>query len=218
MSRRVAAIVGASRGTGLATARELVGAGWHVALLARTQKTLESAAATLGADAHPIAMDVADPASVDAAFRRIGDELGDVYALVNNAAVAWPTRLEHASNDELLTQINTNLLGPLLTMRAAIPSLRRTGGHIVNISSESAQDPFPMLGLYAATKSALEVLTQSLVHELAPDGIRLTLLRSGRTSGGGFTASWGERRAEMMALWESQGFLQRSRRRRGATS
>jgi NADP-dependent 3-hydroxy acid dehydrogenase YdfG len=66
-----------------------------------------------------------------------------------------------------------------------------------------------MLGVYAATKAALEVMTESLVHELAVDGIRLTLLRSGRTSGGGFTASWGERRAEVMALWEAQGFLQR---------
>jgi NADP-dependent 3-hydroxy acid dehydrogenase YdfG len=154
-------------------------------------------------------MDVGDLASIESAFGRIDDEFGALDALVNNAAVAWPSRLEHASDDELVAQVQVNLLGPLRTMRAAIPLLRRAHGHIVNISSESAREPFPMLGIYAATKAALEVVTESLVHELATDGIRLTLLRSGRTSGGGFTATWGERRDEVMALWEEQGFLQR---------
>jgi NAD(P)-dependent dehydrogenase (short-subunit alcohol dehydrogenase family) len=182
-----------------------------VVLFARTDDSLRDAASTLGAHAHAISMDVTDPASVRAAFGRIEERFGRLDALVNNAAVAWPARLEHTTDEQLIAQLHTNLLGPMLTIRSAIPLLRKApAGHIVNVSSESAHEPFPLLGPYAATKAGLEVLSQALVHELAGDGIRVTLLCSGRTSGGGFTAGWGDDvRAAAYATWEAGGYIAR---------
>ena len=207
---RIAIVTGASRGIGFAIAEALVTSGARVALLARSEGPLRAAAAKLGESALAVPADVSDPDSVRAAFAGVERELGGLDVLVNNAAVAWPRTLEGASDAELAAMIGTNLMGPLHCMRAAIPLMRsRGGGEIVNISSESVRHPFPLLGIYAATKAALETLSYAVKRELNAQGIRVTLLRSGAAATAGFAEAWSaEELAEAMRLWQAGGYLQ----------
>jgi len=207
---RVAIVTGASRGIGFAIAEALVQSGARVALLARHEAPLRAAAAKLGESALAVPADVSDPDSVRSAFASALRELGGLDVLVNNAAVAWPRTLEGASDAELAAMIDTNLMGPLHCMRAAIPLMRaRGGGEIVNVSSESVRHPFSLLGIYAATKAALETLSYAVKRELNAENIRVTLLRSGAAATAGFAAARSaDELAEAMRLWQAGGYLQ----------
>ena len=210
LAGRVAIVTGASRGIGFAVAQALVAGGARVGMLARSEAPLRAAAARLGAAALAVPADVADPDSVRRAFASVARELGGLDVLVNNAAVAWPRTLEAASDAELTAMIGINLMGPLHCMRAAIPLMRaRGGGEIVNVSSESVRHPFPLLGVYAATKAALETLSYAVKRELNVEGIRVTLLRSGAVATAGFASEWSaEELSEAMRLWQAGGYLQ----------
>jgi len=88
--------------------------------------------------------------------------------------------------------LDINVLGVAWAIRAAVPHLRKTKGQIVSISSESVRMPFPMLALYAASKAAVETLSEGLREELRSDGIRVSVLRSGSVSGGSGGESWSD--------------------------
>ncbi len=208
---RVAAVTGASRGIGKTIARMLAAAGARVALLARSADQLADVAASIGPAALAIPVDIGDPASVADAFATIARKLGRLDVLVNNAAIAWPHRIEEVSDDNLLTEIATNLTGPILTSRSAIPLMRAAGGgDIVNLSSESSHDPFPFLVVYSATKAGLEVFTQGLAHEVKQDGIRVTLLAIGRTGDSEFRAHWDPAVEKATSkFWDEHGFRAR---------
>ena len=208
LAGRVAAVTGASRGIGLTIARGLATAGATVALLSRPSEHLDTAAAAIGDGALAIPIDVGDPESVRAAFAQVRERFGRLDVLVNNAAVGWPHRVEDVPDDELMAEVMTNFVGPILTARSAIPLLRVSeDGHIFNISTESVANPFPYLVLYAAVKAGLEVLTHGLASELASDGIRCTVIRVGRTEGGEFRLHWDpERRHAAEATWAKLGF------------
>jgi NADP-dependent 3-hydroxy acid dehydrogenase YdfG len=205
---KVAVVTGASRGIGLATARVLVSRGARVAMLARTESRLVAAANEIGSSAIAISADVAQPDSVRAAFARVEGELGRLDLLVNNAAIAHLHTLEAASDEDLMATVGTNFLGVLYCTRAAIPLMRSSGGGVVvNISSEGVRRPFPYLSVYLATKSAVEMLSFALKEELRPEGIRVTLLRSGGSTGG-FAEGWDPddaRRA--FERWNEMGLL-----------
>ncbi|MGX1675509.1 SDR family oxidoreductase [Streptomyces sp. NPDC055400] len=207
---RTALVTGASQGVGLAVARALAAAGVRVGLLARPGHALDEAAKELGKAGLPLPADLCDPDEVRAAFAAVRHEFGGLDYLVNNAATARPHRIEDLADAQLGREVGTNLLGPLYTVREAVPLLRRSGvAHIVNLSSESTADPYPYLLVYAATKSALETLTRGLAHELRPDGIRCTLLRVGQTATG-FKSDWDPGQLEKaMNAWEAGGFLAR---------
>lgn len=206
---KVVAITGASRGIGRVIAAVMARQGARLALLARSEGALAEAASEIGAAALPIPTDIGDADSVRSAFARIESELGRLDALVNNAAVAWPQRLEHATDEALRASVDTNFLGVLYCSRAAIPLLRASGGgDIVNLSSESVRRPFPMLSVYAATKGAVEMLSFALKRELNADGIRVTVLRSGAVATAGFVSGWDpEQGAEAFRLWQEGGFF-----------
>ena len=183
-----------------------------MALLSRSAEPLEKLAAELGEPAVAIVTDVGDPESVEHAFQAIEDRFGRLDVLVNNAALAWPRTIEESPPEELTTQLNTNLLGPILTCRSAIPLLRRSDDpHIINVSSDAAFEPFPLLVVYSATKAGLEVFTSGLRAELKPDDIRVTLLQTGRTEGSEFRAQWSEELEERaLATWAELGVRARS--------
>jgi NAD(P)-dependent dehydrogenase (short-subunit alcohol dehydrogenase family) len=206
----VAVVTGASRGIGRAIARAFAARGANVAMLARRDERLEREAREIGALALPIVCDVSDPQRVNAAFSRIGERFGRVDVLVNNAGLARIRALEECSDDDVLSQVGTNLLGAVWCTRAALPWLRKSSGaDIVNIGSESFQEPFPLLSLYAAAKGGLAVFSNAMLRELRPAGIRVTHCIAGRTKTE-FGIDWTqEESARGHQVWEEQGYLTR---------
>jgi NAD(P)-dependent dehydrogenase (short-subunit alcohol dehydrogenase family) len=190
---KVAVVTGASSGVGLGVAQRFIGEGAAVALLARGRERLENTASELGPAAVAFVTDVGDPTSVGESFAKIGDRFGKIDILVNNAAVYRPCRVELLSDLDIQQQIATNLAGPVYACRAAIPLLRAAGGgDIVNTSSESTLQPFPMLSMYVATKAALEAFALVMAQEVRDDDIRVTTVILGGVNGagGGSTGWW----------------------------
>jgi NAD(P)-dependent dehydrogenase (short-subunit alcohol dehydrogenase family) len=117
-----------------------------------------------------VQLDVTDPASVAAAAARIADERGaaGLQVLVNNAGVIVQGPLELVPDDELHRQFDVNVYGPARVLRAVLPLLRSGGGRVINISAVSARAGLPFNGPIAASKSALELLSDATRVELAP--------------------------------------------------
>ncbi len=175
---KVIVITGAGVGLGRALARQFVADGHRVALLGRTASKVEAVAAELGEQALARGCDVGSPESVRGAFAAIAEQFGRVDVLINNAAIFLPFKLADASDEQIFGAVHTNLAGPMLCARAAIP-LMSTGAHIINVTSESVDMPFPHLSVYQSTKAGVERLSKSLFQELEPEGIRVSNVRAG---------------------------------------
>jgi NADP-dependent 3-hydroxy acid dehydrogenase YdfG len=139
-----------------------------------------------------IACDITDPTAVTSAIDQAAAHFGGIDVLINNAAIYHPFAFDEGSDALIRQHVEVNVLGLAWAIRAAIPYLRTTQGQIVSISSESVRMPFPMLALYAATKAAVEALSEGLRDELRSDGIRVSVLRSGSVSGGSGSDSWSD--------------------------
>jgi meso-butanediol dehydrogenase / (S,S)-butanediol dehydrogenase / diacetyl reductase len=176
---KVIVITGAGAGLGRALARRFAADGETVVLLGRNAEKVQKVAAQLGDRALALGCDVMSPDSVRAAFARIAERHPRIDVLINNAAVYQPFPVAEATDDQILKAIATNLTGPILCSRSAIPLLGK-GGHIINVSSESVGMLFPHLVIYQSTKAGLERFTEGLYHELDPKGIRVTLVRAGQ--------------------------------------
>lgn len=176
-------VTGASRGFGLAIARDLVSRGAKVGLLARDENRLAEAVAELGeSNARAFSADVTDSAATGEAVRAVAAHFGRLDGLVNNAGVAKPGLVEKYSDEEIRAQLDINIAGVIYACRAAIPLLEASDNpRIVNISSASAYHQDEMLGLslYAASKAAVERLTRDLRREMQEKNIGVTLLRPG---------------------------------------
>lgn len=172
-------ITGAGRGLGLTLARTFAENGDHVVLLGRTLSKLEDAAASIGERAMAVQCDVSSPDSVRAAFAAIAERHPKIDVLINNAAIFIPSTIAEASDELILSSINTNLTGAILCARAAIPMLG-AGGQIINVSSESVELPFALLILYQSSKAGLEKFSRLLHDELQKDGIRVSFVRAGQ--------------------------------------
>ena len=166
---RMAVITGGAQGIGRAIAERFVASGASVALWDRDDAHARATARELGRSAHAFAVDVADPASVDAAARATQDALGRVDILVNNAGIAGPTAKGwEYSIDELRETMRVNLEGPFNCCHALIPGMiARNYGRIVNIASIAGKEGNPNASAYSASKAALIALTKSLGKELA---------------------------------------------------
>lgn len=182
-------ITGAGIGLGRALARRFAVDGDTVILLGRTAAKVEAVAAELGGAAMAVECDVGSADSVRAAFAAIAERHPAIDVLINNAAVYEPFTIAEASDSQVVDPILINLAGPAFCARAAIP-LMSGGGHIINITSESVTLPIPMLGVYAASKAGLERLSASLSQELAPAGIRVTVVRAGQMMEEGKSTGW----------------------------
>ncbi len=218
---KVTVVTGATSGTGLGIARRFVAEGADVVMLARGAERLAAEAEALGDRAIPIVTDVGDVESVARAFAQIERRFGHLDVLVNNAAIYAPCYVADLSDREILQTINTNFVGPVLTCRAAIPLLRAAGGgDIVNTSSESTLDPFPMLSLYVASKAALEAFTRTLASEVQDEDIRVTVLVQGVAGAGGSSTDWAwdpDHAQVAFELWTRKGYLAKVVGREGST-
>jgi meso-butanediol dehydrogenase / (S,S)-butanediol dehydrogenase / diacetyl reductase len=181
---KIIAITGAGDGLGRALARRFAKDGDIVILLGRTRSKVEAVVAELGAPHMAVLCDVGDAASVNAAFAQIAAVHPKIDVLINNAAVFVPFKLADATDAQIMALTMTNFVGPILVSRAALPLLRsddaKTGGHIINLSSESVRLQMPMLWLYTAAKQGVETLSEMWQHELKADNIRVTVVRAGQ--------------------------------------
>ncbi len=204
LSGKIAAVTGATSGSGRAVAKLFAREGAQVVLLARGEERLRKMEAELGADAVGIVTDVGDPASVRAAFDAINERFGKLDILINNAALQRPCRFDELADDEIDAQVRTNLLGPVYTCRAAIPLLRAAGGgDIVNTSSEATLEVFPFQAIYTMTKAGLEALGQSLGREYEKEEIRTTTIVQGVALGeGGGPSEWDVKAEDTTFVWQ----------------
>jgi NAD(P)-dependent dehydrogenase (short-subunit alcohol dehydrogenase family) len=179
----IALVTGANRGLGRAIAIELARNGCRVVATMRdltAADDVRAAAASAGVEMHTEQLDVTDPASVDDAVARIMADHGRVDVLVNNAAIVDFSAVEHITDERAQRVFDTNVFGPLRTIRAVLPGMRaQRSGTIVNISSIGGRlAPF-CTGLYTMTKHALEAASELLAMELRAHGIRIFVMEPG---------------------------------------
>ena len=176
-------ITGGSRGLGLVLAREFAAEGARLTIVARDRVELEQARADLaarGAEVLAFACDVRDQADVQSAIERVVARYGSIDVLINNAGVIQAGPVEHMQVADFEDALNTHLWGPLYTMLAATPYMRRQGGgRIVNIASIGGKVAVPHLVPYTTSKFALVGLSDGMRAELARDNIIVTTVCPG---------------------------------------
>jgi meso-butanediol dehydrogenase / (S,S)-butanediol dehydrogenase / diacetyl reductase len=176
---KIIVITGAGVGLGRALARRFAKEGDRVVLLGRTFEKVQAAAREIGERALAIHCDVTSAESVKKAFAEIAQHHPHIDVLINNAAVYEPFLIAEASDDQIMRPLLTNLVGPVLCARAAIPMMQR-GSHIINVSSESVEQlQLPHMVMYQSSKAGLERFSSGLQRELEPAGIRVTTVRAG---------------------------------------
>ena len=186
MSDKVWFITGTSRGFGREWAIAALERGDKVAATARNTDTLADLAEKYGDALLPIALDVTDRNADFAAVKAAHDHFGRLDIVVNNAGYGHFGFVEELTEDEARAQLETNLFGALWVTQAALPYLRaQRSGHIIQVSSIGGITAFPLVGIYHASKWALEGLSQSLAQEVAGFGIHVTLIEPG-----GFDTDW----------------------------
>lgn len=186
---KVIVITGAGVGLGRALARRFAADGEMVVLLGRTLSKVQAVADEIGERAMAVGCDVGSPDSVRAAFAEIAKRHPRIDILINNAALYEPFLIAEASDEQILGIINTNVAGPILCARSAIP-LMGNGSHIINVTSESTEINWPYLVLYQATKAGVERFSQGLNFELAGSGIKVTTVRGGMMIEEGKSPNW----------------------------
>lgn len=183
ISPRTWFITGASSGIGLALARSAAARGDNVAALARRGDALQSLAGEFGARILVHTADVTDQEQVRSAVARTVEVFSRIDVVANNAGYGLFGAVEEATDDQIRGIFDTNVFGVVNVLRATLPVLRSQGsGHVVQGSSYYGQTAHPGVGMLAATKYAVEGLTDALVGELAPLGIRVTLVEPGPTA------------------------------------
>lgn len=182
-------ITGAGIGLGRALARRFAKDGETVVLLGRTLSKVQALADELGAPAFAVECDVASPDSVRQAFGEIAAKHPKIDVLINNAGVYEPFTVEKATDEQITSLVNINLLGPVYCSRAAIPLMEK-GGYIINVSSDSVGNDLPMMAVYQASKAGLERFTHTLFKELRPAGIRVSTVRAGPMYEEGKMPTW----------------------------
>ncbi len=172
----VCIVTGASSGIGEASARLLSGLGARVVLAARRTDRLQQLAGELPG-ALAVTTDVTCAEQVERLLAATLERHGRVDVLVNNAGQGLHVPVQEIDADDLRAVFELNVLAPLALTQAVLPSMRAQGaGAIVNVSSATSLRVFPGLGGYAATKSALNMLSQVARIELEPDGVRVSVV------------------------------------------
>jgi NAD(P)-dependent dehydrogenase (short-subunit alcohol dehydrogenase family) len=174
----LAVVTGASTGIGAATARALAGRGFHVLAGVRRERDGD---AIRGPGIEPLILDITEPDHIAALAARVNDDPQgrSVRALVNNAAVQANVPIEVFALDEWRRMFEVNLFGQVAVIQALLPAVIRTRGRVVNVSSVGGRVAMASYGPYAATKFALEAVSDSLRRELAPFGVGVVVIEPG---------------------------------------
>ncbi|XP_008297152.1 carbonyl reductase family member 4 [Stegastes partitus] len=178
---RLAVVCGGSRGIGKAVSRLLAERGCRLAVLSRNQDAARATVASLHGDDHlAFSCDVSKDQEVQKTFESIQKTCGNISYLVNAAGINRDALLLRTKPEDMVALLHTNLLGSMLTCRAALRSMMQTpGAAIVNIGSVVGLKGNSGQCVYSATKAGLEGFTRSLAKEVASRNIRVNLLAPG---------------------------------------
>jgi NAD(P)-dependent dehydrogenase (short-subunit alcohol dehydrogenase family) len=171
--RKSVFVTGAARGIGRETARQLVAAGYDVALVDLLADEVEEAAAALGERAFPLVADVTDQASLADAAAQAARRFGGIDAVVANAGIADLSPILGGDRARQQRMLDINLGGVLDTLRATAPYVIERRGYLLSIASAAAISHLPLLGVYGATKAGVEALSDSLRIELRSRGVQV---------------------------------------------
>ena len=179
-------ISGASRGFGKLWAEALLQRGDKVIATARDLSTLDDLVYKYGGNILPLKLDVNDRAADFAAVQQAANHFGGIDVLINNAGYGLFGSIEETSEKEAREQMETNFFGLLWLSQAVLPVMRKQGhGHIIQLSSVLGLVTLPVLGLYNASKFAVEGLSETLATEVKGFGINITLIEPN-----GFATDW----------------------------
>ncbi len=173
-------ITGCSTGFGLELAKLTLARGWRTVVTARKPEVLDELVAQHGDNALAVRLDVTDNASIEGAVAQAEAKFGRIDVLVNNAGYGYIAAIEEGEDDQIRAQFETNFFGLVATTQRVLPGMRRRrSGHIVNVSSIGGLVGFGATGYYHATKFAVEGMSESLNIEVAPLGIKVTIVEPG---------------------------------------
>lgn len=188
-------VTGVSSGLGRAIAEAALSAGHVVVGTLRKADQFAAFEALAPGRAHALSLDVTDAEAVGPAVDSVTRLTGGLDVVVNNAGYGLVGAVEELSEAEAAREMDTNFFGVFRVVKAAIPHLKaRGGGSIINIGSVAGARGFPGMGLYCASKFAVAGLSQALAKELAPFGIRVTVVEPGgfRTNFGVASMTWAQ--------------------------
>jgi NAD(P)-dependent dehydrogenase (short-subunit alcohol dehydrogenase family) len=214
MTHKVWFITGTSRGFGREWAIAALERGDKVAASARNLDSLKDLADKYENALLPLELDVTNKAAASSAVDQAYEHFGRLDVVINNAGYGLFGMIEEISESQARAQMETNFFGALWVTQAAMPHLRaQKSGHIVQVSSIGGITAFPMVGLYHASKWALEGFSQTLAQEARPFGIHVTLVEPG-----GYDTDWSGSSADhALALPAYEEFRKAVTERRKAT-
>ena len=173
-------ITGCSSGFGRALAQAVLAKGWRTVVTARNPAKVTDLIAGRHAQSLALALDVTQPAQITAAVQAATARFGAIDVLVNNAGYGYQVTVEEGQDEAIRALFEANFFGLAALIRAVLPSMRaRRHGTIVNISSVGGFLGFPGSGYYAATKHAVEGLSDALAKEVSPLGIHVCCVEPG---------------------------------------
>jgi NAD(P)-dependent dehydrogenase (short-subunit alcohol dehydrogenase family) len=184
-------ITGCSTGFGRELARQLLEGGYRVVVTARSPASVADLVRVAPDRALALALDVTEPSQVAAAVPAALERFGRIDVLVNNAGIGYFGAIEESDEAEVRRMFEINVFGLAAMTRAVLPVMRaQRSGHIINIASVAGLKGFPGVGFYNATKFAVVGLSEALSLEVAPLGIRVTVVEPS-----GFRTDWAGRSA-----------------------
>lgn len=173
-------ITGASRGFGRVWTEAALQRGDKVAATARKLESIADLNEKYGANVLTLALDVTNPNQVTAAVNAAHAHFGRLDVVLNNAGYSLVGTIEEASADDIRNLYDTNVLGPVSVIQAALPLLRKQGwGHLLGTSSSLGHVSHPVIGYYCSSKWAFEAIYESLAAEVNQFGIAVTLIEPG---------------------------------------
>ena len=190
--KKVWIITGCSTGFGRALAKEVLAKGYHAAVAARNTDDVKDIVEGYPDTAIAVRLDVTVTADIKAAVEKTLQHFGQIDVLVNNAGIGYFAAIEESEEEQVRKMFEINFFGLAAMTQAVLPVMRKQkSGHILNIASIGGLRSFPGVGMYNATKYAVDGFSEALSKETAPLGIKVTVIAPS-----GFRTDWAGRSAK----------------------